>query len=1019
MNYSRGSIWRKWDLHVHTPASIVNQYTGANENEKWDKFLADIEGLPSEFKVLGINDYLFLDGYEKLKKEKEENGRLQNINLLLPIVEFRISKFAGVDFGKLKRINLHVIFSNELSVETIKSQFLNTLQQSYKLSPDFDSSTWNAVITRESLADLGKKIKETIPKEKLSDYASDIVEGFNNLNLNESQLFESLKNHYFKDKYLVGIGKTEWDQLRWSDVSISEKKNIINQADIIFTASETPENWKKAKAKLKEQHVKDLLLDCSDAHSLSNSAYKDKIGNCFTWIKADPTFEGLKMILRESERAFIGKEPPLLQRVRNNKTKYISSLEFQKVDDSSLDEVWFSENDSMAINHGLVAIIGKKGSGKSALVDSLGLLSDTRQNRYFSFLNENKFRLKKGNKAKHFEAILKWESGALIKKNLNDIIDEDNVEMTKYIPQNYLETVCSEEIEGGRFNNALKATIFSHVSESQQLGYTTLDDLITYKTSEKSRAVKIIQEELHNINLEIISLEEKLHPDYQKSVRKKLELKEKERTAHEGTKPHEVKKPAIDSKQTKELQTLTQDILVKEEELKKLEKEVKSLEAKKKQQFKRFTNAGLLLEKLDNFIKQYTLFKEECEEIAKMLSIDIDDIVKIEIQKESIEKIETDSSNKVNEISRTLKSSNKEGPVFKKEQLNKEIEVLRNKLDQPNKEYQVYLKEMKEWETTLNEIEGDESTPDTIKYYENQLRDIKSIPRILEKKKIHRTKKVKEIYEQLNQLKEAYSHLYQPVKDFVDFHDSVRERFSIDFRVSVVCEGFLEKFFEYINQNKKGSFYGIDDGRRRLKDVLDSADFDDESGLLHFLSQIEEYLSKDIRDDYVGKDDIRFVSDQIKQDVKVIGLYDFLYSMNYLKTKYVLQWDGKDLSELSPGERGTVLLIFYLFIAKDELPLLMDQPEENLDNETVYKIIVPCIKEAKKRRQIIIVTHNPNLAVVCDAEQIIHCEMEKHNKNRITYTCGAIENPQINKALIDVLEGTRPAFENRDDKYYV
>jgi len=122
---------------------------------------------------------------------------------------------------------------------------------------------------------------------------------------------------------------------------------------------------------------------------------------------------------------------------------------------------------------------------------------------------------------------------------------------------------------------------------------------------------------------------------------------------------------------------------------------------------------------------------------------------------------------------------------------------------------------------------------------------------------------------------------------------------------------------------------------------------------------------------------------------------------------------------LSPGERGTVLLIFYLFISQEEIPLVIDQPEENLDNETVYGVLVPYIKEAKRRRQIIIVTHNPNLAVVCDADQIIHCEMKKEEKNKITFISGAIENPQINKAIIDILEGTLPAFDNRDRKYYI
>jgi len=96
---------------------------------------------------------------------------------------------------------------------------------------------------------------------------------------------------------------------------------------------------------------------------------------------------------------------------------------------------------------------------------------------------------------------------------------------------------------------------------------------------------------------------------------------------------------------------------------------------------------------------------------------------------------------------------------------------------------------------------------------------------------------------------------------------------------------------------------------------------------------------------------------------------------------------------------------------------VIDQPEENLDNQTVYELLVPCMKEAKQRRQILIVTHNPNLAVVCDAEQVICADLDKKSNYRMHYLFGAIENPVINKAVVDILEGTRPAFDKRDDTY--
>lgn len=126
----------------------------------------------------------------------------------------------------------------------------------------------------------------------------------------------------------------------------------------------------------------------------------------------------------------------------------------------------------------------------------------------------------------------------------------------------------------------------------------------------------------------------------------------------------------------------------------------------------------------------------------------------------------------------------------------------------------------------------------------------------------------------------------------------------------------------------------------------------------------------------------------------------------------------KDVGQLSPGEKGALLLVFYLLVDKGDIPLLIDQPEGNLDNETIVDLLVPCIKEAKKRRQIIIVTHNPNLAVVCDADQVIWASLDKARDYRVKYDCGALENPVINKKVVDILEGTQPAFDNRDSKYH-
>ena len=152
---------------------------------------------------------------------------------------------------------------------------------------------------------------------------------------------------------------------------------------------------------------------------------------------------------------------------------------------------------------------------------------------------------------------------------------------------------------------------------------------------------------------------------------------------------------------------------------------------------------------------------------------------------------------------------------------------------------------------------------------------------------------------------------------------------------------------------------------------------------------------------------------------KKLDLYDFVYGFNYLDPKFNITYGGKIIDFLSPGEKGTLLLIFYLLIDKDKRPIIIDQPEENLDNETVFQKLVKFIKKVKNSRQIIIVTHNPNLAVVCDSEQIIYAHIDKDNRNLVSYTTGSIENLGIRDFAINILEGTKPAFKNRKDKYEI
>lgn len=122
----------------------------------------------------------------------------------------------------------------------------------------------------------------------------------------------------------------------------------------------------------------------------------------------------------------------------------------------------------------------------------------------------------------------------------------------------------------------------------------------------------------------------------------------------------------------------------------------------------------------------------------------------------------------------------------------------------------------------------------------------------------------------------------------------------------------------------------------------------------------------------------------------------------------------REFRRLSLGQQQSVILAL-LLTSNSTSPLIIDQPEDNLDSEFIYKTLVPVIRRAKERRQVIVVTHNANIAVLGDAEQIVVLKAT-HNRGEITCR-GSIDDVETRSHACSVLEGTREAFERRADIY--
>ena len=291
-----------------------------------------------------------------------------------------------------------------------------------------------------------------------------------------------------------------------------------------------------------------------------------------------------------------------------------------------------------------------------------------------------------------------------------------------------------------------------------------------------------------------------------------------------------------------------------------------------------------------------------------------------------------------------------------------------------------------------------------LKYYENELKYLDdTLKSDYEQALSTRQDLVKKIYNAKLAIVTIYQDIYAPVQNEI-----IKLLGELDSNISFQAEIFVknnvaQNVLSFINQRFGGKFGRGSNSNNEIEDTLRRTDFNEIDDVLNFIQSISTVATENLEN--IGK---KIPNRQ--------GFYDFIYGLSYIDVTFKLKMDNRNLNELSAGERGIVLLIFYLALSQERKPIIIDQPEDNLDNQSIYKKLVPCICRAKQQRQVIIVTHNPNIAVACDSEQIIYCEMDK-NTYQIKYESGAIESSEIREHVIDVLEGTMPAFDLRRRKY--
>lgn len=949
-----GSIWRQWDLHFHTPSSFDYKHKGAT-NE------ALVEGLiESGIQVVAVTDHHQIDVGRIRAMQAAAGDRLT----VLPGIELRSQ------LGASASVHFIGVFSEDADLEDLWTKL-----QGLDISPADVRKVGDerVFVGFERGCDLIHQLGGIVTVH--AGKKSNSIENINNAEVLRQAVKADYARRYI-DAYEVG-----------------RLEDCDGYRRVVFPAigKSMP------------------LLLCSDNHDIRSYGVRTPM-----WIRADPGFAGLLQLLNEPEgRIFLGESPESVLRVRRNPTKYISQVSFKRSGQARNDEKWFSGQ--VELNHGLVAIIGNKGSGKSALADIIALLGDSGASEHFSFLNPKRFLEPKANLGEKFQAEFRWFSGAPVSRRLDAEVDPISAEQVKYIPQGFLEAICNPSgAGGGEFYSELMQVIFSHVDDADRLGRNSLEELIDYLTKEKEQRIDQLRLQLRDVNATIVGMEQQLESEYRRSLEAQLELKLAELTAHEQAKPLEVPEPAQDASAVEATTAISSRLDALLGQQKELTDAIAREEEVIRTSTQKLATADKLTERLRTLERLVADFRLQSAEDLRSLGLAENDLISFESNGEPIRKLREELLLLIANAREALREDVEGSLAAKYSELERNIEATTAELDVPSQRYQAYLRQMEEWSKLRDTILGENERSGSVRELEHRLRSLELLPEEVRRRQERRWELVSEIFEAKVELLQAYRTLYEPVQRFIDAHPISRQHQGLEFVAAIMHDEFADGFLDMINQRRKGSFHGESDGRARLGELIARSTLDSMEGLRTFIEALQQELAMDQRDG--GRKRVA-LKEQLRQAKTPLELYDFVFGLEYLKPKFELRWQGKNLEQLSPGERGTLLLLFYLLIDKRDCPLILDQPEENLDNQTIASTLVPAIKEAKSRRQVVVVTHNPNLAVVCDADQVIHSRLDRLDGNRVHYTSGAIENPAITQLIVDVLEGTKPAFDLRGAKY--
>ena len=448
---NQGSLWRRWDPHVHLPGTLFNDQFDGMSVEDALKILADAE---PAIEAIGVTDYFTTASYRRAAAALE-NVAAPSIRLAFPNVELRLDNATSSNRG----VNIHLLCPPE-EVDGL-DRFIGALEFS-----------WADVLYRADSAGLIQLGRDYSQRADLAE-ADALKIGATQFKVNfEGLRRQLLADRWAKENILIAVAGGEGDGTSGirdaSGAFAARRQSIEALADIVFSGNPKQAEFWSGDGTVPEHELERVyggLKPClhgSDAHDALSLGAPDN--DRFCWLNGDPTFDTLRLAcLSPTTRVRIGPESPS-----------ISSTYGRIIELSVPASEWFVDQ-TVALNPGLVAIIGARGSGKTALADLVAAGAGSTE----PFDNESSFVSRAGRLIRDSLAAVEWSQGETTTCNFAEgQAHEPFFRPVRYLSQQFVERLCASDGVSDELLTEIERVIFEAWPIDQRQGAATFRELL-------------------------------------------------------------------------------------------------------------------------------------------------------------------------------------------------------------------------------------------------------------------------------------------------------------------------------------------------------------------------------------------------------------------------------------------------------------------------------------------------------------------------------------------------------------